>query len=116
MKRTSTQQGGTRRTELVDGRDVGLETLALPDVEDELLNLATLLGGLSGHNLPVVEHHLGEGLTGGRLAKLAGETERLGNGEVRADGVHGRSGTLLLGEDVTTLPVESRVDTSKSLV
>jgi hypothetical protein len=36
------------------------------------------------------------------------------DGKVGLDRVHWRSWPLLLGEDVSTLPVESRVDTSKS--
>lgn len=63
----------------------------------------------------MVEHHLGEGLSGGGLTELSGETERLGDGEVGADGVHGRSGALLLVEDVSTFPVKGGVDTSEGL-
>ena len=66
------------------------------------------------HSLPVIEDHLGEGLSCSRLAKLSGESERLVDGQVRLDGVHGGSRALLLGEDVSTLPVEGRVDTSES--
>jgi len=76
-----------------------------------------MLGGRSArlktHSLPVIEDHLGEGLSSGGLTKLSSETEGLVDGKVGLDSVHGRSGALLLREDVSTLPVEGRVDTSK---
>lgn len=42
------------------------------------------------HELPVVEHGLGEGLSLCLATKIGGETEGLGDGEVSLDGEHGR--------------------------
>lgn len=62
----------------------------------------------------MVEHQLRESLATSCLTQLAVETERLGNGQVGLDGVHGGTRSLLLGEDHTTLSVEGRVDTTES--
>lgn len=47
----------------VETWDLGLETFACPDSEDETLELGALLGRGAGHQLPVIEHTLGEGLS-----------------------------------------------------
>ena len=89
----------------------------------------------------MIEDHLGESLTGGSLSELSVESERFHNGKlsyktrqyhshskkdriesreggkrthVSLDGVHRRSGSLLLREDVSSLLVEGRVNTSES--
>lgn len=55
-------------------------------------------------------------MSGSGLTELASETERFVDGQVSLDGVHRRSRALLLGEDVTTLPVEGRVDTAEGVL
>lgn len=64
------------------------------------------------HGLPMIEDTLGEGLSGGMRAELSVESEGLGDGEVSLDGEHGRSGALLLGEDLSTALVQATVDTA----
>lgn len=64
----------------------------------------------------LVEDHLGESLSTGSSTEFSGETERLVDGKVSLDGVHGSSRSLLLREDHTTLLVESRVDTSEGVL
>jgi len=102
--------------ELVKGWDIWLKTLAFTDLEHELLNLAAFLRRLSGHCLPVVEDHLGERLSGRRLAQFPSEAKALVDRKVGLDGVHGCSWSLLLGEDVATLSVESRVDAAEGVL
>ena len=53
-----------------------------------------------------------ECLTTGLRTKLAIEAERLHYGEVRLDGKHRHSSTLLFAEDLTAMLVEHRVDTA----
>lgn len=92
-----------------------LETLACPDAANKLLELASLLEGRAVHDLPVVEHGLGEGLASGMLTELAVEAEGLHDGEVRLHGEHGRSNPLLLAEHLSTTLVEARVDTTDTV-
>jgi hypothetical protein len=49
----------------IQGWDFGLETLSYPNAPDQLLDLAALIERGSIHHLPVIEHILWEGLTGG---------------------------------------------------
>ena len=47
--------------ELVDGGDIGLETLAGTDRDGESLDLGSLLDGGTSNESPVIEDGLGEG-------------------------------------------------------
>ena len=51
-----------------------LETLAFSGVHDDREGLAGGLGWVAGHDLPVVEDALREGLAAGVGAKVSGET------------------------------------------
>lgn len=64
----------------------------------------------------MVEHGLGEGLSGGGLSKVAVEAERLQNGEVGLDVEQRSTGTLLLAEDVTTSSGEDTVHTTHGVL
>jgi len=79
----------------IEWRNFWLETLASTDLDDQLLNFASLVDGRAGHDLPVVEDGLGEGLPTSLRAELSVETERLGDGEISLDGEHGRTSALL---------------------
>ena len=52
-----------------------LETLACSDADDELLHLAAFLDRSAVHDLPVVEHGLGERLSASMCSELSVETE-----------------------------------------
>lgn len=64
----------------------------------------------------MVEDGLGEGLSGGGLAQIGVEAERLQNGEVGLDVEQGSTGALLLVEDVTTSSGKDTVDTTHGLL
>lgn len=100
----------------VERRDLGLETLASTDLGDELLHLGSLVEGRAVHDLPMIEHTLGEGLASGMRAQLSVEAEGLGDGQVGLDGEHGSSGALLFREDLSTTLVETRVDTTDGVL
>ena len=72
--------------------------------------------GISGHDLPVVEDALREGLAPGVGAQVGGEAERLVDRQVSLDHEHGGAGGLGLLEDVSSPPVEHAVDTSDSVL
>ena len=67
-------------------------------------------------NRAIGEACLWECLSSSSLAEITGETERLVDGEVSLDGVHWGTWPLLLREDVSTLLVEGRVDTTESTI
>ena len=93
-----------------------LETLANTDSLDHGLKLAVLLERGTVHELPMVKDSLREGLALGRATEIRVETEGLHDRQVRLDREHGGSGTLLLGEDLATTPVEHRVDTTNGVL
>jgi hypothetical protein len=93
-----------------------LEALAGTDVLDKIFHLGTLLKGRAIHQLPVVEHHLGEGLARRGGTKITVEAEGLHDGEVGLDGEHGCTNALLLAEDLSTFPVQAGVDTTNSIL
>ena len=64
------------------------------------------------HQVVVVEHTLGEGLTRGGGTKVTVEAEGLGDGQVSLDREHRGTSLLLLAEDLATTLVEARVDTT----
>lgn len=64
------------------------------------------------HQVVVVEHTLGEGLTRGGGTKVTVEAEGLGDGQVSLDREHRGTSLLLLAEDLSTTLVEARVDTT----
>ena len=68
------------------------------------------------HDLPMIEHRLGEGLALCVTPEIGGEAEGLHDGQVRLDGEHGGSGPLLLAEDLSTTLVEHTVDTTNSVL
>ena len=109
------EKGKSRTQVAVQCRDLQFETLALADTGDDVLGLTGLQRG-AGKELPVVEDGLRESLTGGGLSEIGVESERLVDGEVSLDGNHGSTNTGLLGEDVSTSPVEARVDTTETRV
>ena len=86
--------------EAIKGGQFASETLPLADAEDELVTELASLKGICGHELPVVEHALREGLSGGGLSESASEAERFGDREVGASLNQGSSLLLVLLEDV----------------
>lgn len=101
---------------LVTG-NLRLETLALTHLVDDGTGHGGGVGdGTAGQDLPVVEHHLGEGLTRGGGAEVGVETERLLDGKVSLDVEEGSTGTLGLLEDVTSSAGKHRVDTTHGVL
>jgi len=64
----------------------------------------------------MVEHALGEGLSGGVRAQFSVEAEGLGDREEGLDSEHGCSGALLFGEDLAATLVQARVDTTNGVL
>ena len=64
----------------------------------------------------MVEHHLGEGLALSLTTEIGIETEGLHDREVGLDREHGRSGSLLLREDLATTTIEYAVDTTDGVL
>ncbi|GFE55699.1 elongation factor 2, putative [Babesia ovis] len=102
--------------ELVEARDVSLQTLPLPNAKDDFVQLGTLLKGVTAHQLPVVKHTLWEGLTRGAGTKGGSETETLGDREVSLDLNKRGTSSVLLVEDVATTLVESAVYTTYGIL
>mmetsp|Transcript_5199 Transcript_5199/g.14877 ORF Transcript_5199/g.14877 Transcript_5199/m.14877 type:complete len:885 (-) Transcript_5199:8-2662(-) len=89
-----------------------LETLPLPDVQDEGVRLALRLQRVRKHELPVVEDALREGLSSGLGTQLRVESEGLNDGQIRLQ-VEDRGSRALNGlKHLTTLLVQHVVDTS----
>jgi hypothetical protein len=61
--------------------------------------------------LPVVEHHLGEGLSSGSLTEESSESEGLGDGHVRLDGAGGGRRSSVLDGEESTNRVEDGIET-----
>merc|ERR1719198_1885125 len=85
-----------------------LETLALTRSSDDLDDLI-VLERVSHHRVPMMEHHLREGLAAGVLPKEASEAEGLGDGQVGLDVVQRGARPIGLLDDGATLAVERRV-------
>lgn len=64
----------------------------------------------------MVQHGLRERLARRSSTELTVEAERLHDGEVRLDGEHGSSGSLLFAEDLSTALVENGVDTADAVL
>ena len=100
-------------------REVGerlLEPLPLLGLLANLEGLALLLERVAGHDLPVVEHALREGLAAGVGAQVGGEAEGLVDGQVGLDVEHGGAGHLGLLEDVTAAAVQHAVDAADGVL
>jgi hypothetical protein len=101
---------------LVTG-NLGLKTLALTHGLDDLAGEGGLVKWRStGEDLPVVEHHLGEGLAGGGGTEIGVETEGLLDGKVGLDVEERSTGALGLLEDVTSPAGEDGVDTTHGVL
>ncbi len=64
----------------------------------------------------MVDDALREGLTTSLRTELAGEAERLHDGQVCLDGEHARADTLLLTEDLPAALVEHRIDAADGVL
>ena len=93
-----------------------LETFASTDGLDHILELATLLERCAVHELPMVEHRLGERLSTSCLAEITVEAERLHDGEIRLHGEHRCADTLLLREYLSSPLVQYRIDTANGVL
>jgi hypothetical protein len=104
-------------TYVLDTGNLDLDTLALTHLSNNLSNLAgRVQRRATGQNLPVVEDRLGEGLSGGGLAQVTVEAERLQDGEVSLDVEQRSTRPLLLVEDVTTTAGKDTVHTTHGLL
>ena len=93
-----------------------LEALAGSNGPHDFFNLGTLVEAGTGHQLPVIEHGLREGLSLSALSQIRGETEGLHDGQVSLYGEHGGTRPLLLREHLSTSLVEYRVDTTNGVL
>ena len=64
------------------------------------------------HDLPMVKHTLGEGLTGSMRPQFTIETEWFGDGQVGFHGKHRCSRPLFLTEDLSTAFIQATVNTA----
>jgi hypothetical protein len=69
----------------------------------------------SVHDLPMVEHTLGESLAGGVRAQLSVESKRFCDRQEGLDGKHGCSWTLLLAEHLSTALVQTAVNSANGV-
>ena len=102
--------------EVVESRDLGLETLALADGFNGNLSLGAEGEGIGGELLPVVEDALREGLATSAGAEISGEAEGLGDGEVGTDVVDGGAGAVFFTDDDTTAASEDTVDATHGVL
>mmetsp|Transcript_80806 Transcript_80806/g.142407 ORF Transcript_80806/g.142407 Transcript_80806/m.142407 type:complete len:580 (+) Transcript_80806:219-1958(+) len=98
--------------EVLQTRNLRLQTLALARLEDNRTRRAAAVKGITREDLPVVKHALREGLSSSVLAKVTSETEGLLHRQVGLDVVDGSTGTVLLTLDNTTTLVQHGVDTA----
>lgn len=64
----------------------------------------------------MIEHTLGEGLSGGVRAELSVESEGLGDREVSLNSEHGGSWPLFFAEHLSTAFVQAGVDTTDGIL
>ncbi|KAH3663650.1 hypothetical protein OGAPHI_005051 [Ogataea philodendri] len=83
-------------------------------------DLRRLLGGLVSwvtvHGCPVVEDHLWESLTTGSLSQITSETEGLIDRQVSLHSEQWSTWSLFLRDNLTSLSVQNRVDTTNSVL
>lgn len=70
----------------------------------------------SGHDLPMIEHTLGERLPTSSLPQVSVEAERLVDGQVRLDREHRSSHPLFLAEDLSATLVQAAVNASDGVL
>ena len=102
--------------EVVEAWDAGAETLSGTDGLDEGGSLGASLIGITVEHLPMIEHALREGTTGGGGAESLGETEGLSDGEEggHVDERSSLDGVLRL--DNTSSLREALVDTTDGVI
>ena len=97
-------------------RDTFGETLALAHRQDGFLALVAGFKRRSGHGLPVVERALREGLATRVGTEIGRETKGFHDWQVRQERHLGRTGSLLLREDVTTTTGQDTVDITHGIL
>ena len=102
--------------EVVEGWDTFTETLSGSDGSDVGEGLGGFLEGIAVHLLPMVEHALREGTSGGGGTESLGETEGLGDGEVSLDVDERGSGDGILSVHNTSTLGQALVDTTNGII
>ena len=94
--------------EVVQGWDAFLQAFALACLSYYLTGAAGVVKGVTGQDLPVVEHTLGEGLAAHVGPPVSSEAKGLINRQV---GLHDKRGASQLGllEDLAQLPVQDTI-------
>lgn len=102
--------------EVLNTRNLNLDTLAFPHILDDLTRLAGgVEHGTTRKNGPMIKHGLGECLSTGVRAEIGGETEGLIDGQVSLDVEQRSTRALLLGENVASPSCQDTVDTTHGL-
>lgn len=92
------------------------ETSTLSLLLDNGTWLRGWVGWVTAQHAPVVKDQLWESLTTSGLSQLTGETERLVNWQVGLDGEQWGTWSLLLRDNLTSLLVQNRVDTTNGVL
>ena len=101
--------------EVVQGWDAFFQAFALAHLRHHLTGAAGVVKRVTGQDLPVVEHTLGEGLATHVGPQVSSEAERLIDRKVGLQNKHRGAGHLGLLKDVTPLPVQDTVDATNHL-
>eukprot|EP00906_Rhabdomonas_costata_P014740 RCo021167 len=101
---------------LVQGRDAGLQPLALAAVQHDLPGQRGAVHGVALEDLPVVEHALREGLATGVATEITREAEGLLHGEVGLHVVDRGALAVLLTNDNPTPLVQHGVHASDGVL
>ena len=101
---------------VVDVRVAWLQSLALLALLNDCVDLGSIIEGIAGHDLPVIEHALWEGLASGVGSQVSGEAEGLVDRQVGLDDEHRCSWSLSLLKHVSSPPVQDSVDTSNCVL
>jgi len=96
----------------VESGDLLGHTLSLSGGHNSLVLCVALLEGVAGHDLPVVEDALREGLTSSVGSEIGSETKGFHDGKVGLDVGEGSSDSLDLLDDLSSSLVHDSVDSS----
>ena len=96
--------------EAVQGWDAFFQAFALACLCHHLTEAAGIVKGVTGQDLPVVEHTLGEGLAARVGPRVSSEAEGLIDKKVGLHNKHSGASHLGLLKNVTPLPVQDTVD------
>jgi len=102
--------------EVVEAGDLWLETLSLSGFGDDLATLGAWLIGVTTELLPVIEHTLWEGTTGGGGTESLGETEGLSDWQEGLEHDEWGTGNWLLTLDNTSTLGDATIDATYGVI